>query len=96
MTTQWMHHHFEGVFSTIDFLGERIDAGTVSKGDICKELGVVAMIDDNIDYALSVAEKSIPCALIPRPWNLSRSETHPHLHRVDSWDEALPWFLSYV
>ena len=54
------------------------------------------MIDDNIDYALSITSESIPCALLRAPWNKFRTEDHPLLHRISSWEEALPWFMSYT
>ncbi len=56
-TRAWLNKHYGDAFVSIDHLGLRIDAGIKNKGDACAELGVVAMIEDNMSYALTVAEK---------------------------------------
>ena len=58
-----------------------------TKSQICIENNIEHMVEDNIDYALDLANNWIKTFLIEKPWNSSREEVHPNMIRVKSWDE---------
>jgi len=58
-----------------------------TKVEICQELGIDTIIEDNGGYALSCAEVGINAILFDRPWN--QDATHDNLVRVDGWKEAM-------
>jgi uncharacterized HAD superfamily protein len=95
-TEKWIQKHFGSAFNSITFIGWSVDSLKKTKGEACIELGVVAMVEDHMTYALTVAEQGIPCYLLPKPWNLLREETHPLVLRRDSWDEVVTCLLSSI
>ncbi len=62
--------------------------GSKNKADICKELGVNILIDDNKDYAKNCAENNIKVFLLSKPWN-SNHEKHENIIKVENWQEIL-------
>lgn len=85
-TKAWLGKHFSGAFCSVNHLGWEGIALRTTKGEFCRDLGVVAMIEDHMTYALTVAEHQIPCYLLSRPWNLLRKESHSLILRRESWD----------
>ena len=71
----------------LHFSGERW--GTLkTKGDICVELGVQVMIDDNKNYAFDCAKKGVKVLLVDRPWNKEHEEQE-NIIRVFNWQEIM-------
>jgi uncharacterized HAD superfamily protein len=62
--------------------------GGKSKSDICEDLGVQFMIEDNAEYALSCAKNQIKTFLLEKPWN-KNYENHNNLIKVQNWNEIL-------
>ncbi len=60
-----------------------------SKGEICLDLGIKVMIEDNKDYALDCAKKGIKVFLLDKPWN-KNYEKHENLIKVKNWEELIP------
>lgn len=73
---------FNIIFSG-DFFG-----GNKTKSEICEELGVKLMIEDNLTYAKSCADKGVKCILLNKPWNQENLE-HDNIIRVENWNEIL-------
>jgi len=59
-----------------------------SKGEICSELGVEVMIEDNAYFALDCAKKGIKTFLLDKPWNQDY-EKHENIIRVKDWEEIM-------
>ena len=59
-----------------------------SKGEICKELGIDIMIEDNHAYLLGCVEKGVKGFLLEKPWNKEREE-HERIICVKDWNELL-------
>lgn len=58
------------------------------KSEICDELGVDIMIEDNLDYAIECLKPNRKIILFKYPWNEERE--HPkEINTVAGWDEAL-------
>lgn len=84
-TLEWLGKHFPGVFTHVELLGTHSTG--ITKGQACEALKVDIMIDDNMDYAVNVLTKNIPCVLLEKPWNRDRKESHPLLYRASDWNE---------
>jgi len=71
----------------IYFSGE-ISGGKKSKGEICEELGLRIMVEDNGDYALDCAKRGIKTFLLDKPWNKDYEE-HENIIKVSDWGELV-------
>jgi uncharacterized HAD superfamily protein len=88
-TERWLNHHLPGVFSGVEY-GHffTLDATLAprKKSDICRDLSIELLIDDNLPTALEAAAEGLDVFLFDQPWNrdavLSRGVT-----RVRSWNE---------
>lgn len=47
------------------------------------------MVEDDMDYAIELAQVGILVFLLRRPWNEHRKETHRNIRRVESWSEVV-------
>ncbi len=55
------------------------------------------MIEDNLDFALELAENDIKSYVLTRPWNQHRAEHHDNIKKVNNWQEIITDFqLKYV
>lgn len=87
-TRAWIDRHFPGVFEDIIFTGY-LEAGRANKSETCKIFDIGLMIEDNLDFALELAENGIATYVLERPWNRDRPEQSPYIHRVKDWNEIL-------
>jgi hypothetical protein len=98
-TLAWLEQHYAGIFSQVHFLSAydnalRVDAPARSKGEVCRELGALALIDDSPSYCIS-ASPHLPLVLLFSrvPWNAGRAKwEHPALPgnvvRTPDWGVA--------
>ena len=54
------------------------------------------MVDDNLDYALELAENGVTAIVLEKPWNKDRTETHPNIIRVKDWSEIPKYILAHA
>ena len=87
-TKKWVNNHFPYVFDQIIFTDHFTDKHK-NKSEICLELWVEYMIEDNMDYALDLAQNWIQTYLLEKPWNKDRKENHENLKKIKSWWEFL-------
>ena len=97
-TYLWIKNNYNNVFSRKDifFTGawNKIDEHSVghTKGQICKELGVDILIDDQLKHCLSAAELGIT-ALLFGEYNWNKADIlPPNVIRVRNWSEVLQYF----
>jgi 5'(3')-deoxyribonucleotidase len=91
-TRAWLELHYPGIFSRVHFGNAYGKEGSVrqSKGDMCRSLGAIALIDDNIHY-IREAAPSVGTAILfgDYRWNrLSVEEEEalpPNVVRAVSW-----------
>ena len=58
----------------------------MSKPELCRQIGAVALIDDSIDYARECADDGIPVFLFGKyAWNACAEELSPLITRVHTW-----------
>lgn len=88
-TERWIYHHFPGRFEEIIFSNEIFkNEKNKSKGEICSENGITAIIEDNLTYAHECAAKGVLVFLLDKSWN-RRSSVHQNVHRVIDWYHLL-------
>lgn len=96
-TNEWLNKHFPNKFSGVYFSHNHYTGkGTREKSDICLDLGVNAMIEDNLEYSLDCALKSIKVLLFNSPWNnqiykvpLLKRFLLAKIKRIGSWKEII-------
>jgi len=71
----------------IFFSGELWGSGK-TKGEICLELGINIMVEDNVDYALDCAQNGVKVFLLDTPWNKDYTK-HENLIKVKDWTELI-------
>lgn len=84
-TLSWTKSNFPELDLKILFSNDFFSQEGKTKGEICQDLNISMLVEDNINYALEAAEKGIYVFLIDRPWNKNRE--HPNITRVSSWEE---------
>lgn len=85
-TKKWIKKHYPWIFEDIIF-ANHFSKKEKSKSQICIENNIFHMVEDNIDYALDLANSWIITFLIEKPWNKYRKETHSNIIKVKSWSE---------
>lgn len=88
-TLKWLKKYFPDRKLNLVFTGEfgKVDGVKKSKGEICNDLGISLMVEDNGEYALNCAESGIRTILFDMPWN--QDIHHKNIARVSGWKEAL-------
>ncbi len=89
-TLYWIKKHFTKQFKKIHFAFNPYLKSSYlkKKSDIAKLLNVDLFIEDNLDFATSVAKSGIKVLLFNRLWNQAKS-LHPNITRVSSWKDIL-------
>lgn len=82
----WLEKNHPDISLPIHYSCEMYPNSKDTKPAICKSLDVVALIDDNLDYALSCVEVGIRTYLFKTPWN-KNAEKHDLIVPVSSWSE---------
>jgi len=87
-TERFLDQHFGNIFSQILYTGEVFQKYGTTKSDLCKQLGIEIIIEDNKLFSKECAEKGISVFLMSRPWNRDCLE-HKNILRVKNWNEVL-------
>lgn len=87
-TEKWLEMHFPEIFDEIIYTDHFTDKHR-EKGDVCRELWIEYMIEDNLDYALNLADNWVQTFLLEKPWNKHREENHENIIRISSWEDIL-------
>jgi len=88
-TREFIMKHFSQIKSEIihsgDFWG---GLGSRTKAQICSELKLDFMIEDNKSYSQEIAKSGIKVFLMDKPWNIGVEESN-NLIRVKNWEEVM-------
>jgi len=87
-TQEWVRNHFSDFFQNIHFANDN-SKQSQPKYSICQDIGASLMIEDNLDYALELADNGVACFLLEKPWNRHRTEEHERIKRVKNWEEIV-------
>jgi len=86
----WIEEHFPDTFRAVELIAQRNEATT--KADVCKELGVSYLIDDDPAACNLVAREGIKVLLFG-DYGWSRNVgLHQGIVRVKNWQEVLEYF----
>jgi 5'(3')-deoxyribonucleotidase len=89
-TENWLKEEFEPVFAEPPiFIGFGLNAKR-TKGEVCEELGITYLIDDNVDHCKTAIARGIGAVLFgDYGWNRRLPEG---LVRCKNWQEVLEYF----
>lgn len=65
-TRTWLSEHFGSLFTSVTFTNaykNGVETKQITKGTVCRDMGAVCLIDDNVGYSLEASEH-IPLALL--------------------------------
>ncbi len=85
-TEKWIGKHLSKINAKGIYSGDFHSQGK-TKAEICEELKIVLMIEDNKNYALECAKRGIQVILFDKPWNVGIN--HENIKRINSWTEAI-------
>jgi len=86
-TKKWISKYYPNIFSQIYFASDYVKSeGCPTKKDICDEIGIDILIEDNLKYALECVTPNRKVYLINYQWNQSAT-LPPNVERVNSWKE---------
>lgn len=89
-TEEWLSHHFPGLYDKLIMTGNHYSGREFrSKAEVCLELGVSMLVDDQLHYAKESAQLGLPCILFgDYPWN--QAESLPDgVVRAQDWNEVV-------
>lgn len=96
-TLDWLDEHFPNYFSEVAFCNHWApNEESITKSEMCKRLGAVALVDDNIDYILECVQQGMLGILFGEyAWNQSDQPLPEGAVRVNDWDEACQVLLNH-
>lgn len=87
-TIHRLNQHFLWLWDEILF-ANHFSKNEISKSELCKQHGIHTMIEDNLDYAIDLANTGIKTYLLDKPWNQKYTKTaYPNITKV-SWREEI-------
>ncbi|MCF7834583.1 HAD hydrolase-like protein [Candidatus Gracilibacteria bacterium] len=87
ITISWLDHHFPGLWDDILFASHFTDK-QINKSELCKQNGINIMIEDNLDYAIEMANEGIKMYLLDKPWNKKFDpELNKGITKFYNWNE---------
>jgi uncharacterized protein len=87
LNLEFFEKHFPGCFSDLLFSGEHFpDNCSKTKDEICKDLGIGIIIEDNV-FAQGYAENGLKVLLLDKTWN--QEVEHENIIRCTDWKEIL-------
>eukprot|EP00947_MAST-08B_sp_MAST-8B-sp1_P000753 g753.t1 len=98
-TLEWLEAHFPGVFADVFFGNHwtlanpdpsKITASKMTKLDMCRKGGAIALIDDNPSYATQCAEGGLELVVLfgVYGWNRVDTSGHPAIVRAKDWEQV--------
>jgi uncharacterized HAD superfamily protein len=95
ITKGWLNRHFPEVFKDVHLVGNQHDSLPSQwrpKSEVCIELGVSYLIDDNLTAVTQTSAFGIKALLFgDYPWNQAK-ELPEGVTRVKNWQEVLEYF----
>lgn len=67
-TIHRLNEHFLWLWDEILF-ANHFSANEVTKSELCKQHGIHIMVEDNLDYAIDLANAGVKTYLLDKPWN---------------------------
>lgn len=90
-TTTWVKHHYPNIFKKIIFSKYVVEGTFIkTKGEICKELGISLIVDDNLEYIVDCDKHGIKTILFDYNGNYawSKGEIPKNTKIAKTWKEV--------
>ncbi len=90
ITKKWVDKYFKSKFENVYVLNHAdwaLGGKSITKKEICENLGVDILIEDNLDYAKECVSRKTKVLLIDYPWN--KEKLRKDIYRVKSWKEII-------
>jgi uncharacterized HAD superfamily protein len=91
-THEWLAQHHSEVFEEVHFVPIWEPNNTVTKADICKQIGASYLIDDSVKHCNIAAEGGITSLLFGDYAWWNRHEVDPRIIRVSGWGKVQEYF----
>lgn len=92
ITRAWINQYFPNTFKGMHFVPIWEPGNTITKADICKQIGVDYLIDDLASHCNGAAEVGIKAILFGNySWNRNK-RLNDGTTRCQNWDEVLAYF----
>lgn len=89
ITIGWLNHHFPWLWDDILFASHFTDK-QINKSQLCKQNWINIMIEDNLDYAMELANAWVKMYLLDKPWNKRFDpEIHHGITKFYDWSELI-------
>jgi len=85
-TKKWIEYYFNWIFDDIIF-ANHFHKKSKEKHEICTEMWIWIMIEDNYDYAMWLSKAWVKTYLLEKPWNNWQEDYHENIVRIMSWDD---------
>lgn len=86
-TREWFARHFGKEDIELHFCASHIDEKAKSKGELCKELGVQLLVDDNVSHCQTALDEGVDAILFGR-YGWHHGATVP-MRRHYTWSELV-------
>ena len=94
LTFEWLNAHFANVFQGVHFVPIWEPNNTLTKADICQDIGAEYLIDDLAKHCNPAAKAGIKAILFgDYDWNRDE-DVVPGVIRCANWQEVLAYFKS--
>jgi 5'(3')-deoxyribonucleotidase len=92
-TSAWVERHFPEIFKDVHLIGNKQDSENYrTKADVCIELGVQCLVDDNLNNVLETHAVGVKTLLFGNySWNQT-DELPEGVTRVKDWQAVLEYF----
>ena len=87
-TEKWIKKYFPTTHVKIIHTGDFHKPNGNTKAEVCQQLKIDFMIEDNEKYAQEIADKGINLLLFDQPWNQKLKDTKK-IRRVKNWKQIL-------
>lgn len=91
LTEQWLTRYFPEAFGDVHHTSQySIHGGSQKKHDICRELNIDFLVEDNLEYALEAAKQGVSVIVLDYPWN--QGVLPAEVQRAYSWQDLVNKF----
>lgn len=96
-TKKYLDTHYPDIFDDL-LHGNHYGQGLkITKHDLCKKVGALMLIDDNVGYINEVTSRGLQGIVFGKyPWNQDHKISHDLVKRVESWHEIDVDFISSI
>lgn len=91
-TLEWVERHFQGLFSEVHFVPIWEPGNTVTKADICRQIGADYLVDDLLKHCNVAAEAGIQPVWFNRIKWKQDGQPHPNVVQVENWRQVAEFF----